>query len=121
MWDFPNAKRLQELSSDIYENDGIVSDVCHGVRGLLNIKLSDGKLLIEDKNVTGYSNEEEKLANALEKIPFKLEDELNSRGAKCSKAQNAFTSYVVKDGRLITGQNPQSTKEVAENVLQALK
>lgn len=121
MWDFPNSQRLQDLSSAIYENDGIVSAVCHGVGGLLNIKLSDGKLLIEDKNVTGYSNEEEKLANALEKIPFRLEDELISRGAKYSKAQNAFTSYVVKDGRLITGQNPQSTKEVAENVLEALK
>ena len=87
MWDFPNTEKLQELSAKIYENGGVVSAVCHGVGGLLNIKLSNGKLLVEDKAVTGYSNEEEVLAKAIEKIPFKLEDELKSRGAKYSKAQ----------------------------------
>ena len=121
MWDFPNTEKLQELSAKIYENGGVVSAVCHGVGALLNIKLSNGKLLVEDKAVTGYSNEEEVLAKAIEKIPFKLEDELKSRGAKYSKAQKPFISYVVDDSMLITGQNPQSTKEVAEKVLQVIK
>jgi len=121
MWDFPDSEALQGLSKHIYENGGIVSAVCHGVGALLNIKMEDGTLLIKDKTVTGYSNTEEVLAKALEKIPFKLEDELKIRGANYKKALIAFTSFVKVDGRVITGQNPQSTKEVAEKVLEALK
>jgi len=121
MWDFPDSEDLQRLSRQIYEKGGIVSAVCHGVGALLNIKIEDGTLLIKDKTVTGYSNNEEVLAKALEKIPFKLEDELKNRGANYKKALIPFTSYVVADGRVITGQNPQSTKEIAEKVLAALK
>lgn len=121
MWDFPDAEDFQKLSSQIYKDGGIVSAVCHGVGALLNIKSEDGQLLIKDKDVTGYSNDEEVLAKALEKIPFKLEDELKSRGAKYTKSLQPFISYVVEDERIITGQKPQSTKEVAEKVLQALR
>ena len=121
MWDFPNTEDFQKLSSQIYQNGGIVSAVCHGVGALLNIKLDAGQLLIKDKVVTGYSNDEEVLAKAMEKIPFKLEDELKSRGAKYEKASKPFTSYVLEDRRLITGQNPQSTKTLAEKVLQSLR
>lgn len=121
MWDFPNSEDFQKISREIYEDGGIVSAVCHGVGALLNIKLSDGKSLIEGKIVTGYSNTEEVLAKAMEKIPFKLEDALKAAGAKYKKALIPFTSYVVEDGRIITGENPQSTKEVGEKLLKALK
>ena len=114
-------KAFQKLNSQIYEASGIVSAVCHGVGALLNIKSKAGEFLIKDKAVTGYSNDEEVLAKALEKIPFKLEDELKSRGSKYTKASQPFTSYVVEDERIITGQNPQLTKEVAEKVLQVLR
>ena len=57
VWDFPDNEELQAISRHIYEKGGIVSSVCHGAVGLLNIKLSDGSLLIKDKKVTGFSNE----------------------------------------------------------------
>ena len=120
MWDFPNTEAFQNLSAEIYENGGIVSAVCHGVGGLLNIKLKDGTNLIKDKSLTGYSNEEEIIAKVIEKIPFKLEDKLKENGAEYKKASTPFTSFVVEDNKLITGQNPASTKEVAERVLQVL-
>ncbi|BCZ45679.1 hypothetical protein psyc5s11_17460 [Clostridium gelidum] len=94
--DFPNTEDFQKLSSQIYQNEGIISAVCHGVGALLNIKLDDSHLLIKDKVITGYSNDEEVLAKAMEKIPF--------------------TSYVVEDERLITGQNPQSIKNILKSL-----
>ncbi len=48
--------------------------------------------------VTGYSNTEEVLAKAMEKIPFKLEDDLKIAGAKYKKALIPITSYVIVDG-----------------------
>jgi putative intracellular protease/amidase len=120
MWDFPNSKVLQDISYKIYAEGGIISAVCHGVGALLNIKDNDGNFLIKGKNITGYSNKEEVLAKALDKIPFKLEDELKNRGSNYKSALLPFTSYVISDERIITGQNPQSTKEVAKAVLKAL-
>ncbi|HEX6728027.1 MAG TPA: hypothetical protein VF078_11790 [Nitrospira sp.] len=59
---FPENKSLQSISRKIYEQGGLVSSVCHGAVGLLNIPLFDGSSLVKDKQVTGFSNEEEKLA-----------------------------------------------------------
>jgi len=121
MWDFPNSEEIAEISQKIYQNNGIVSAVCHGVGALLNIKNADGTYLIDGKEITGYSTKEEELAKALEKIPFRLEEALKENGAKYKKGLIPFTSYTRVDGRLITGQNPQSTTELAKLVLKHLK
>lgn len=121
IWDFPDNPQLQALSRQIYENGGVVSSVCHGAVGLLNIKLSDGRLLIKGKTVTGFSNEEEKLAELDEFVPFLTEDELVARGAHYQKAAKPWEAFAVADGRLITGQNPASGGAVADLVLAAIK
>ena len=79
VWDFPDNAELQAISRKIYEAGGIVSSVCHGAAGLLNIKLSDGTLLIKGKRVTGFSNAEEKLAELDKLVPFLTESEMVAR------------------------------------------
>jgi putative intracellular protease/amidase len=120
IWDYPDCVPLQNLSQKIYESGGVVASVCHGAVGLLNIRLSSGEYLINGKSLTGFSNEEEKLVKLDEHVPFLTEDELKKRGANYKKAPKAFTSYAIADGRLVTGQNPQSGRAVAELVLAAL-
>jgi len=120
MWDFPDNARLQAISREIYENGGVISAVCHGVTGLLNITLSNGDYLIADRAVTGYSTREEILAGVKSQVPFLLEDELKARGADYKKAFLPFRPFVQSQDRLVTGQNPQSTKAVAEAVLNVL-
>ncbi|WP_343596791.1 type 1 glutamine amidotransferase domain-containing protein [Pseudomonas sp.] len=121
MYDFPDNQPLQDLARKIYENGGIVAAVCHGVVGLLNIKLSDNSLLLKDRQVTGFSNTEEKLAELDEVVPFLTEHELIARGGIYNKHENPWESFVIPDDRLITGQNPASTRLLAEKVLAALK
>ncbi|MCA8002095.1 type 1 glutamine amidotransferase domain-containing protein [Burkholderia metallica] len=116
MWDFPDDAGLQRLTRDIYERGGIVSSVCHGYCGLLNTKLSNGALLVAGRRVTGYSWVEEVLAGVAKKVPYNAEEEMVQRGALYEKALLPFTSNVVTDGRLVTGQNPQSAKATAEQV-----
>jgi len=120
IWDFPDNEELQALSRKIYENGGVVSSVCHGAVGLLNIKLSDGTLLINGKEVTGFSNEEEKLAELDEFVPYLTEDEMVKRGANYKKADEPWAAFAVADGRVITGQNPASGGAVAELVIKEL-
>lgn len=121
IWDFPDNQALQLISQKIYENGGFVSSVCHGAVGLLNIKLSNGSLLVKDKEVTGFSNEEEKLAELDQFVPFLTETELIARGAIYKKADEPWATFAIADQRLITGQNPASGGAVADLLIAALK
>jgi putative intracellular protease/amidase len=89
--------------------------------GLLNIKLSDGTLLIKDKEVTGFSNEEEKLAELDQFVPFLTETELVAREAIYKKADEPWAAFAIEDQRVITGQNPASGGAVADLLIAALK
>lgn len=116
MWDFPDDPGLQRLTREIFEQGGIVSSVCHGYCGLLNTRLSDGRLLVEGRRLTGYAWIEEVLAGVAGKVPYNVEQLMKQRGARYEKAWLPFTTKVVVDGRLVTGQNPQSAKATAEQV-----
>jgi len=120
MYDFPDNQPLQELARRIYENNGIIAAVCHGVVGLLNIKLSDNTLLLKDRKVTGFSNTEEKLVELEKVVPFLTENEMGARGGIYSKHDDPWAPFVVVDERLITGQNPNSTRLLAKKVLEQL-
>ncbi len=121
IWDFPENKPLQTISRKIYEDGGYVSSVCHGAAGLLNIKLSNGSPLINGKQVTGFSNDEEKLAELDKFVPFLTETELVARGAIYKKADKAWAPFAVVDGRVVTGQNPASGGAVADLLIAELK
>jgi putative intracellular protease/amidase len=85
---------------------------------LKNVKVN-GEFLVKGKNVTGFSNTEEAAVGLTDVVPFLLEDALQANGATYSKVED-WHPYVVEDGLLITGQNPASSKLVAEKLLHQL-
>lgn len=121
MYDFPNDATLQSIISQQYESGKMVAAICHGVGGLLNVKLSDGSYLISGKKLTGFDWFEESIARRKREVPFNLEASLKERGVIYDKAFIPMTSKVVVDGNLITGQNPFSSKEMAKVVVQELE
>mgnify|MGYP001031229117 CR=1 FL=1 len=120
MWDFPNNEGLKKISEQIYQQGGVVSAVCHGVGGLLPLQDKNGKALIAGRSVTGFANIEETLSGIKSQVPFSLQDSLVQRGAHYKRAFVPFSSYVIVDDRIISGQNPQSSKEIAEAVVKRL-
>lgn len=120
-FDFHRSVDLARLTAEFYESDKIVSAVCHGPAGLLEVKLSGGHYLLAGKEVTGFSWNEEVKVGRDHAVPFNLEEELQKRGAKYGKAWSAFSTHVVEDGRLITGQNPASAAAVGEAVVKMLR
>jgi putative intracellular protease/amidase len=121
MFDFPGSKDLADVIAKFYESGRIVSAVCHGPGGLLNVELSNGENLIKGKDMTGFSWPEEVAAQREMAVPFSLEEAIKERGAKYSRADKPFATYVRKDGRLITGQNPGSAHAVGEAVVEELQ
>jgi putative intracellular protease/amidase len=126
-YDFPSSKDVNRIVAAIYEQGGVVAAVCHGPSALLNAILSDGKYLIKGLKVTGFSNEEEAITEILigkkQVVPFFLENELPKRGAIFEKVYVHEPLVIVSggNGKLITGQNPESALNVGEKVVEILK
>ncbi|KRK65330.1 hypothetical protein FC72_GL001400 [Companilactobacillus tucceti DSM 20183] len=116
MWDFPDSEPLQKIALKIYQNNGFVTSVCHGIAGLLNIKLPNNDYLISNREITGFTESEEVLAGKKKIVPFFNQNEAEKRGAKFMK-KRAYSEYAVQDGQLITGQNPFSAKAVAKTLV----
>ncbi|MFC0098239.1 type 1 glutamine amidotransferase domain-containing protein [Micromonospora marina] len=116
MWDFPDDPDLARIARSVYERGGVVAAVCHGPAALVNLTLSDGSRLVAGKRVTGFTNSEEAAVGLTDEVPFLLADKLGEAGAQHVPAPD-FTEHVVVDGRLVTGQNPQSARAVADAVV----
>ena len=118
MFDAPDDTHLISLAKRIYEEqNGVLSAICHGVAGLVNIKLENGEYLVKGKVVNSFTNSEE----GNEKyIPFLIERKLRERGASFKSASN-WQEYVAVSGRLITGQNPASCKKLVAEIIKKLE
>lgn len=119
MFDFPDNLQLQNLASEVYENNGVVASVCHGAAGLVNVRLSDGTYILKGHEASSFSNEEEESVGMERVVPFLLQSKMEERGAHYTSAPR-FTPHVVKSGRLVTGQNPASGTEVAKAMIEVL-
>lgn len=116
MWDFPGNAELNRIAAGVYEHGGVVAAVCHGPAALVDLRLSDGTFLVAGKRVAAFTNEEEAAVGRTGIVPFLLADALAECGATHVPGP-LWTEQVIADGRLVTGQNPQSARGVAEQVV----
>ncbi|WP_312979914.1 SDR family NAD(P)-dependent oxidoreductase [Corynebacterium sp.] len=119
MWDFPRCPDVIRVGRAVYEAGGVVAAVCHGPAALVNLTLSDGTPLVAGKRLTSFTNSEEAAVGLTSTVPFLLADALAAAGATHTPGED-FTENVVADGRLVTGQNPQSAAGAARAALAAL-
>ena len=120
MWDFPDSPAVQRVTRQIWEAGGVVAAVCHGPAALVNVRLSNGRPLVEGKRVAAFTDAEERAVKLENVVPFLLASTLVERGATHVPAAD-FQAQVVVDGRLVTGQNPASARGTAEAVVAALR
>lgn len=119
MVDMPENELLKKVIKETYERNAVVGAVCHGPVALLNVKLSNGNYLVKDKNITSFTDEEER-GYAIADVPFLLETALTKQGAKFHAAA-IWSAHSIADGNLVTGQNPASAKGVAEKMIVILE
>lgn len=119
VFDFPDNLIIQSLVRDFYQSGKVVGAVCHGPAALVNVKLDNGSMLLADKRVSGFTNEEELLLipDAATTFPFLLQTKMEQRGSKF-KEGHMYLENVCVDGNLVTGQNPWSTWAFSESLVQ---
>ncbi len=118
LWDLVEDPNSSALIEAFYTNHKPVGFVCHAPAVLKNVKIN-GDYLVKGKKITGFSNTEEAAVGLTNIVPFLLEDVLQQNGGLYSKVED-WHPYAVEDGLLITGQNPASSKLVAEKLLEQL-
>jgi len=120
LWDLSNDSHSIALIETMFAAGKPVAAVCHAPAVLLHTKMADGSPLVKGKSVTGFSNAEEDAVQLSQIVPFLLEDSLKASGANYSKGED-WQPYAVKDGLLITGQNPASSAATANALLGLLQ
>lgn len=119
LWDLVSNDRSIQLIETFWTANKPVASVCHGPIVLVNAKDASGEYILRNRTVTGFTNSEEEAVGLTDVVPLSVEDMLIDRGGKFDKTDN-FESHSLRDGNLITGQNPASSEGVAAKLLEAL-
>lgn len=120
MWDYPKSHELAELINRFLAQGKPVAAVCHGPAALTAARSTEGEPIINGKKVAGFTNSEEEAVGLTKVVPFLLEDRLRELGGDYQKGPD-FAPFAVRDGLLITGQNPASAEKVASITLEAVR
>lgn len=118
MYDFPDNQAIQALIRNYNKQNKVIGAVCHGPAALVNVILDNGKPLLENKNVSAFTNKEELLLISDTKsiFPFLLQDKIVERGANFNEG-SMYLERISHDNNLVTGQNPWSTWAMAETMI----
>lgn len=119
MFDLAYYEPLCEILNEFNNKNKVISAICHGVCALIPAIDNYNIWLFNNKNLTSFTNEEEKIAQKVEMVPFLLESKLKQLGAEYQK-NPPFTKHVVVDGNLITGQNQNSAELITNEIIKAL-
>ncbi|KAI0308708.1 class I glutamine amidotransferase-like protein [Amylostereum chailletii] len=119
--DLVDNKVNTALAEKFYQSGKIVAAVCHGPAALRDVKGTDGRSIFAGRTVTSFSNEEEEIVDGVKDIPFSVEDEIQRLGGTYVKADKPWGVKVVRDGTLISAQNPASAGLLGEEILNALQ
>ncbi len=122
MFGVPENKAIQNISRSVYANNGVVSAICHGTAGLVNLTTADGNYLYKDKRVNGFPDLfENKDAAYYKTFPFSIEEIVKERGGNFMYSEKGWDGFYQVDGRLITGQDPTTASILAEKIVATLK
>lgn len=119
MWDLPQSQTLAQRIAELDARGKPVAAVCHGPAGLTHVTRKDGTPLLKGRRVTGFTNSEERKVGLDKAVPFLLEDRMTSLGGQFEAAED-FQPHAIRDGNLVTGQNPASSELTAKLMLRAL-
>jgi len=120
LWDLAENEDSIALIEETLNAGKPVALVCHAPGVLRHARKPDRSPLVEGKKVTGFTNSEEAAVNLTDVVPFLVEDELIKNGGRFSKVDD-WQPYAIRDGLLITGQNPASSTSAAETLVAVLQ
>ena len=121
MFGIAENSEIKKIAEQIYNQNGIISTVCHGTAGIVNLKDNQGNSLFQNKKISGYPDLfENKEAEYYKTFPFSIEDKINENKGSFLHSQKQRDNFYIIDGKFITGQDPSATISVAQKVVETL-
>ncbi len=119
MFDLADHAAAAKLIQEFDTQGKLIASVCHGPAALVKVMRKDGSPLVKGKKMAAFTDAEERAVELEKEVPFLLESKLRELGAIMEIKEN-FTAHAVRDGNLITGQNPTSSEATAILLIKAL-
>jgi putative intracellular protease/amidase len=119
LWDLAEDADSKRLIEAFAAADRPVGAVCHAPAVFRHTMGTNGKPLVSGLRVTGFTNTEEDAVGLTGVVPFLVEDMLKTNGGIYEKGDD-WASFVLRDGNLVTGQNPASSAQAAREMLTLL-
>ncbi len=119
LWDLAEDADSRRLIEAFASSDRPVGAVCHAPAVFRHVTAASGAPLVKGRKVTGFTNSEEEAAGLTDVVPFLVEDMLKEKGGDYARGDD-WASFVLRDGKLVTGQNPASSAEAAREILALL-
>ena len=121
MFGIAENSEIKKIAEQIYNQNGIISTICHGTAGIVNLKDNQGNSLFQNKKISGYPDLfENKEAEYYKTFPFSIEDKINENKGSFLHSQKQRDNFYIIDGKFITGQDPSATTSVAQKVVETL-
>ncbi len=121
MWDLTDSVEMQAALRTLFLAGKIVSAVCHGPGAFVRVTLPDGRFMLDGTRVAGFSALEEEQVGMTKIVPYCLEEDLKKASGGRYECGEPWKSFVITDGRIVTGQNPVSSADTAKAVIELLK
>lgn len=120
MFDYPDSAALAKLVADFDASGRVVAAVCHGPAGLVGARRADGTPMVAGRRVAAFTDSEERAVGLDESVPFLLTSRLKELGARIEAGPD-FEPFAIRDGNLVTGQNPASAEPLARLIFEAIE
>lgn len=120
MWDFRQSDDLSHVIGRAFDRGAVVGAVCHGPAGLVDAQSANGAPIVKGRRINAFTNAEERAVELADTVPYLLESELRNKGALFEGTEN-FGAYAIRDGNLVTGQNPASVGAVTDLLIEAFR
>ncbi len=121
-YDLGFSQVLGDKISEAYEADILLGSVCHGALGFLMATKADGSPLVEGMTITAVTDKqvEELRIDITPQHPETELRRLNANFVSDTAFRDFFATYVAVDGKIVTGQNQNSSGPTAQTLLRML-
>jgi CubicO group peptidase (beta-lactamase class C family) len=118
MFGVAENETIQSIARKIYNKNGVVAAICHGTAGLAYLKDDAGKSLYRGKKITGFPDKfESKEKEYYKTFPFAIDQAIKSNEGNFVYSDKGWDSFMIVDGRFVTGQDPSSASKMAHEII----